>query len=452
MEVYRRRKVHYKKQLVMSSVFALVDGNSFFASCEKVFRPDLRHRPVIVLSNNDGCVVARSKEAKKLGIKMGQPYFEIAQYCFYKGVEVFSSNYELYADLSGRMMATIASMADCIDPYSIDECFANMSGHKLLGTNLTELGRKIKDKVLQDVGIPTCVGIAPTKTLAKYCNHLAKHYAGLRGVCNWLDLSEPRRAQALDCQPVSEVWGVGRRYTARLKMMGIHTALDLAKSNPDRVRQEFGLPLAMTVKELQGSSCIPLELVKPKRQQIVRSRSFNQLVTDETALLGAITFHAQECGRTLRKEGTCAHTVGIILETNWFRTQDVQHHVFPCLGLPYGVDDTQTIIHYAATLLHRNFREGCLYKRAGVYVGEVVSRKGEVQDLFEYQETAPRAEVCHILDILNARYGKNTVYFASSRLGENIWHMTRDRLSPAYTTCWKDLPKIGALHKEQRAG
>lgn len=173
-------------------VFALVDGNSFFASCEKVFRPDLTDCPVIVLSNNDGCVVARSKEAKKLGIKMCQPYFQIEEFCIRENVAVFSSNYELYANLSGRMMSTIASQVDCIDPYSIDECFANMSGYEGLGTDLTQLGFRIKDKVFKDVGIPTCVGIAPTKTLAKYCNHLAKHYGGLKGVCNWLDLTPQR--------------------------------------------------------------------------------------------------------------------------------------------------------------------------------------------------------------------------------------------------------------------
>ena len=249
-------------------VFALVDGNSFFASCEKVFRPDLTDRPVIVLSNNDGCVVARSKEAKKLGIKMCQPYFEIDEFCLRENVAVFSSNYELYANLSGRMMSTIASQVDCIDPYSIDECFANMSGYEGLGTDLTQLGFRIKDKVFKDVGIPTCVGIAPTKTLAKYCNHLAKHYAGLKGVCNWLDLTPQRQAKALACEPVSEIWGVGRRYTEHLGKMGIRTALDLACADAEAIRDRFGITLSMTVRELQGTSCIPLELVKPKRQQI----------------------------------------------------------------------------------------------------------------------------------------------------------------------------------------
>ena len=425
-------------------VFALVDGNSFFASCEKVFRPDLTDRPVIVLSNNDGCVVARSKEAKKLGIKMCQPYFEIDEFCLRENVAVFSSNYELYANLSGRMMSTIASQVDCIDPYSIDECFANMSGYEGLGTDLTQLGFRIKDKVFKDVGIPTCVGIAPTKTLAKYCNHLAKHYAGLKGVCNWLDLTPQRQAKALACEPVSEIWGVGRRYTEHLGKMGIRTALDLACADAEAIRDRFGITLSMTVRELQGTSCIPLELVKPKRQQIMRSRSFSQLVCDKDDLLGAITFHAQECGRTLRREGTVAHTVGIVLNTNPFRLQDVQQHAYPCVGLPYPISDTNTIIHYARRLLNQTYRRNCLYKRAGVYVGEVVPKDAVTKDLFEEPETEQQV-VCELMDSINTRYGKNTLCFAASKLGKSTWEMSRARLSPGYTTCWKDLPRIGPL-------
>ena len=440
MALYRRREVHNQKQLTMQ-VFALVDGNSFFASCEKVFRPDLTDRPVIVLSNNDGCVVARSKEAKKLGIKMCQPYFEIDEFCLRENVAVFSSNYELYANLSGRMMSTIA----CQDPYSIDECFANMSGYEGLGTDLTKLGFRIKDKVFKDVGIPTCVGIAPTKTLAKYCNHLAKHYAGLKGVCNWLDLTPQRQAKALACEPVSEIWGVGRRYTEHLGKMGIRTALDLACADAEAIRDRFGITLSMTVRELQGTSCIPLELVKPKRQQIMRSRSFSQLVCDKDDLLGAITFHAQECGRTLRREGTVAHTVGIVLNTNPFRLQDVQQHAYPCVGLPYPISDTNTIIHYARRLLNQTYRRNCLYKRAGVYVGEVVPKDAVTKDLFEEPETEQQQVVCELMDSINTRYGKNTLCFAASKLGKSTWEMSRARLSPGYTTCWKDLPRIGPL-------
>ena len=428
-------------------VFALVDGNSFFASCEKVFRPDLTDRPVIVLSNNDGCVVARSKEAKKLGIKMCQPYFQIEEFCIRENVAVFSSNYELYANLSGRMMSTIASQVDC-NPYSIDECFANMSGYEGLGTDLTQLGFRIKDKVFKDVGIPTCVGIAPTKTLAKYCNHLAKHYGGLKGVCNWLDLTPQRQAKALACEPVSEIWGVGRRYTEHLEKMGIRTALDLARADAEAIRNRFGITLSMTVRELQGTSCIPLELVKPKRQQIMRSRSFSHLVCDKDDLLGAITFHAQECGRTLRREGTVAHTVGIVLNTNPFRLQDVQQHAYPCVGLPYPISDTNTIIHCARRLLNQTYRRDCLYKRAGVYVGEVVPKGAVTKDLFEETETEQQQIICELMDSINTRYGKNTLCFAASKLGKDAWEMSRARLSPGYTTCWKDLPRIGPLLME----
>ena len=428
-------------------VFALVDGNSFFASCEKVFRPDLTDRPVIVLSNNDGCVVARSTEAKKLGIKMCQPYFEIEEFCLRENVAVFSSNYELYANLSGRMMSTIASQVDC-NPYSIDECFANMSGYEGLGTDLTQLGFRIKDKVFKDVGIPTCVGIAPTKTLAKYCNHLAKHYGGLKGVCNWLDLTPQRQAKALACEPVSEIWGVGRRYTEHLEKMGIRTALDLARADAAAIRNRFGITLSMTVRELQGTSCIPLELVKPKRQQIMRSRSFSHLVCDKDDLLGAITFHAQECGRTLRREGTVAHTVVIVLNTNPFRLQDVQQQAYPCVGLPYPISDTNTIIHCARRLLNQTYRRDCLYKRAGVYVGEVVPKGAVTKDLFEETETEQQQIICELMDSINTRYGKNTLCFAASKLGKGTWEMSRARLSPGYTTCWKDLPRVGPLLEE----
>ena len=428
-------------------VFALVDGNSFFASCEKVFRPDLTDRPVIVLSNNDGCVVARSKEAKKLGIKMCQPYFQIEEFCIRENVAVFSSNYELYANLSGRMMSTIASQVDC-NPYSIDECFANMSGYEGLGTDLTQLGFRIKDKVFKDVGIPTCVGIAPTKTLAKYCNHLAKHYGGLKGVCNWLDLTPQRQAKALACEPVSEIWGVGRRYTEHLEKMGIRTALDLARADAEAIRNRFGITLSMTVRELQGTSCIPLELVKPKRQQIMRSRSFSHLVCDKDDLLGAITFHAQECGRTLRREGTVAHTVGIVLNTNPFRLQDVQQQAYPCVGLPYPISDTNTIIHCARRLLNQSYRRDFLYKRTGVYVGEVVPKDAVTKDLFEEPETEQQQIICELMDSINTRYGKNTLCFAASKLGKDTWEMSRTRLSPGYTTCWKDLPRIGPLLEE----
>lgn len=289
---------------------------------------------------------------------MCQPFFEIEDLCFRENVSVFSSNYELYANLSGRMMSTIASLTDSIDPYSIDECFENMTGYEQLNINLTELGFQIKERMLQNVGIPTCVGIAPTKTLAKYCNHLAKHYRGLNGVCNWLDLTPQRQAKALACEPVSEIWGVGRRYTERLNLMGIETALDLSRADPIKIRK-----------------------------QIMRSRSFNSLVTAKEDLIGALTLHAQECGCTLRKEGSYAQVVGIVLNTNSFRTQDPQYHAYPCIGLEYPISDTRTLIRCALKLLDKYYRSGYLYKRAGVYVGEVIPEKTPLESCLLRRKT-----------------------------------------------------------------
>ncbi len=426
----------------MMPVYALVDGNSFFASCEKVFRPDLRNAPVIVLSNNDGCVVARSKEAKSLGIKMCQPFFEIEEFCLDNGVSVFSSNYELYADLSGRMMSSIASLSAGLDVYSIDEAFADLSGLREYGVDLTERAFQIRNRVLQWVGIPTCVGIAPTKTLAKYCNHLAKRYKGLKGVCNWFELTDDQRKKALACQPVTEVWGVGGRLGARLNGLGISDARQLSECSPEAVRRDFGVVLEKTVRELRGESCIPFEEIKPKRKQIVRSRSFNGCVGSEDELLGAITFHAEEAARTLRREGGSAHVVGIILCTNRFRKQDPQYFAYPAVGLDYGASDTKSIVQAAAGLLSQHYRPGFAYKKAGVYLSEIQPRSGEAMNLFFEAERERAGLLADTVDSINRKYGKYSLFYAGSLLHKEAWQMKRDRLSPHYTTCLADLPVV----------
>ncbi len=426
----------------MDPVFALIDGNSFFASCEKVFRPDLAHTPVVVLSNNDGCVVARSAEAKKLGIKMCQPFFEIEDFCKKNGVVAFSSNYELYGDLSGRMISAIASLVPAVEQYSIDEAFADMSGLSTTPEQLTTLGTNIKERVLQWVGIPTCVGIAPTKTLAKYCNHLAKKFPSLNGVCNWFELSADRRQKALMCQPVDEIWGVGRRLKTRLNSFGIYTAWDLTVTPPDWIRKQFSLVLAQTVLELRGESCLPLEEVRAQRKQVVRSRSFNQLISTEEELEGAIIFHAEETARTLRKEKTAAHVIGIILNTNPFREHDLQYHIYPAKGLNFATNDSKSIIEAACDLLHTYFRPGYLFKRAGVYASEVVPMKSVPMDLFEEEQRKDRQKLSDAVDAINRRFGKYCLCYAGSKLSEEQWRMARYRLSPAYTTCLADIPQV----------
>lgn len=424
------------------TVYALVDGNSFFASCERVFRPDLWNTPVIVLSNNDGNVVARSQEAKQLGIRMGQPFFEVRDLCHEKGVAVFSSNYELYGDLSGRMMTTIASLVPRIEPYSIDECFADLSGLEDTHPDLTALASSIRSRVYQWVGIPTCVGVAPNKTLAKYCNHLAKKFPALHGVCNWFDLSEERRIKALACMPISEVWGVGSRYGKRLNAMNIYSALDLARCDASYIRRKFNVVLAQTVLELQGQNCLELEPETASRKNILRSRGFGNKVVAKETLLGSLITHAMEVAKTLRKEKSAASVIGIILDTSYFVASEKQYHAFPAMGLPYPCCDDRTIIAAVKALLEQHYRPGFLYHRAGVYAGEISAQSAVVPDLFVPENKQINEKISHIIDSINTRYGRGTVLFAGALVGRDLWQMKREFLSPAYTTCIADFPKV----------
>ncbi len=424
------------------TAYALVDGNSFFASCERVFRPDLWNTPVIVLSNNDGNVVARSREAKQLGIRMGQPFFEVRDLCREKGVAVFSSNYELYGDLSGRMMTTIASLVPRIEPYSIDECFADLSSLEYTHPDLTTLASAIRARVYQWVGIPTCVGVAPNKTLAKYCNHLAKKFSALKGVCNWFDLSPERRVKALGCMPISEIWGVGSRYGKQLNAMGIYSALDLARCDASFIRRKFNVVLEQTVLELQGKICLEFEPEATTRKNILRSRGFGNKVIAKETLQGALITHAMEVAKTLRKERSVASVIGIILDTSYFVASDKQYHALPAMGLPYACCDDKTIIAAVKALLDHHYRPGFLYHRAGVYASEITAQSSTVSDWFIPENKQINEKISHVIDNLNTRYGRGTVLFAGALVGRNFWQMKRDFLSPAYTTCVADFPKV----------
>ena len=298
-------------------MYALIDGNSFYASCERVFRPDLRHRPVVVLSNNDGCIVTLTAEAKALGLKRGTPLFQVKDLIKRHKVAVFSSNYELYGDMSSRMMAIIASFVPEVEVYSIDECFANLSGLK----NLTPLGFEIRSKIFQWIGIPACVGIAPTKTLAKYCNHLAKRVPALKGVLNWNDLTPERQKKALACQRVGEIWGIGAQLSRRLEKLGILTPLDLSLASEGLLRECFPINVIQTARELRGLESIEFEPEAPLRQRILRSRSFANDVFDKNDLLSAVTMHAEEAAGVLRKERLRARRVGIFILSNRFKLE-----------------------------------------------------------------------------------------------------------------------------------
>ena len=340
--------------------FALVDGNSFYASCERVFRPDLAGRPIVVLSNNDGCVVARSAEAKALGISGCVPYFRIAGLCRRHGVAVFSSNYALYGDMSRRMMTVLAGHAPAQEVYSIDECLLDLTGVPERST----VARQMREAVLRRVGIPTCVGIGSSKTLAKLANYVAKSRPEWRGVFDWEAVSDRQQEQLLGEIEVSEVWGIGRRLTEQLKRMQILTALDLKRADPGRIRRQFNVVIERTVAELNGMACLSLEDIAPVRQQIISSRSFGELVEDFTTLHASVTHHVARAAEKLRQQHSVAEAIGVTIRTNPHREQDGQHHGWQVVPLVYPGSDTLTLTAAAMQALCQIWRDG--YNRSTV--------------------------------------------------------------------------------------
>lgn len=415
-------------------VFALVDGNSFYASCEKAFRPDIAHRPVVVLSNNDGCVVARSAEAKALGIPMGVPLFQIKQAIRKHSILVFSSNYELYADMSARMMAAIASLTPRIEVYSIDECFADLSGI----TELQQLGMLIRRRVYKWTRVTTCVGIGHSKVQAKLANHIAKKNPTWNGVCNLVDMEPDQRNALLADIPVNNVWGIGRKLTSHLQGMGILNALQLRDADQGTIRKKFGVVVERICRELAGHSCLELSEVTEPKQQIIRSRSFGQLVTDKNALQAAVTTHISSALEALREQNSVASMVSVFLDTNRFRQQDAQYHANQSAALAFPSSDTIEFNRAAMVLLNQLFRPGYLYKKAGVMIAGIESANGRQVDLFAPQPDPEREKLMQALDTLNGRYGRGTVQLASATISEN-WCMSRQNLSPCYTTRIREL-------------
>lgn len=410
-------------------VFALVDGNSFYASCEKAFRPDLTYKPVVVLSSNDGCVVARSAEAKLLGIPMGVPYFQIQQEIRKHNIVVFSSNYELYADMSARMMACIASVVPRIEVYSIDECFADLTGIP----DLSKLGRTIRQRVHQWTRITTCVGIGYSKVQAKLANHVAKKNKLLNGVCNLVDMPESERDNILAATKVQEIWGVGRKLAPKLQAKGIYTAKQLRDADPVSIQKYFGVVVQRLCRELAGHSCMELSEISEPNQQIMRSRSFGQLVTEKAALQAAVSTHISNALEALREQHSVANILTVYLHTNHFREQDAQYHAGKTAVLASPSADTLVFNHQAMKLLNQLYRAGYLYKKAGIMLGGIESADNIQNDLFAQNDSPARDKLMQTMDVLNARYGRGTVQVGSTQLSEK-WQATKQNLSPCYTT------------------
>ena len=419
-------------------VFALVDCNNFYASCEKLFRPDLKDTPVVVLSNNDGCVVARSREAKLLGIKMGVPVFQIKAEMQRHGILAFSSNYALYADLSSRVMRTLEEMAPRVEVYSIDEAFLDLTGIES-AISLVEFGQQVRERIGHWIGITVCVGIAPTKTLAKLANHAAKKYPATQGV---VDLTNPdRQRRLLALVPVDDVWGVGRRHSKRLNALGITTALDLANASPRAIRDQFSVVLERTVRELNGESCIELEEIPPTKKQIVCSRSFGVKVTQFELLREAVCEYATRATEKLRKEQQQAKVLTVFIRTSPFKDNEPQYSNSASGELLIPSCDTRDFIELANHLLKRIWKDGFRYAKAGVMLSDFYDPGMFQPGLFDDVSTRSNSQqLMSVLDTIN-QSGAGKVFFAGQGTKKD-WSMKREHLSPAYTTRWDQLPRV----------
>ncbi|WP_394547023.1 translesion error-prone DNA polymerase V subunit UmuC [Pantoea ananatis] len=419
-------------------MFALVDVNSFYASCETVFRPDLRGKPVVVLSNNDGCVIARSAEAKALQIPMGAPYFKLKNDFRRHNVQVFSSNYALYADMSNRVMTTLEDMAPAVEIYSIDEAFMCLDGMQRL-TSLDDLGRKVRARIKQETHLTVGVGIAQTKTLAKLANHAAKKWSKTGGV---LDLSNiDRQKKLLSLVPVEDVWGVGRRISKKLNAMGITTAKDLAEQSTYIIRKHFNVVLERTVRELRGEPCLELEEFAPTKQQIVCSRSFGSRITEYMDMRQAICAFAERAAEKLRKERQYCKQIAVFVRTSPHAEGEVFYGNQANGKLLTPSNDTRDIIRVAMDALDQIWLDGHRYMKAGVMLGDFFSQGVSQLNLFDEYRPQPNSEaLMRVVDGLN-QSGKASLFFAGQGI-EKSWAMKREMLSPAYTTRFADLPVV----------
>ena len=360
-------------------MYGIIDCDNCYVSCERVFRPDLNDKPVVVLSNNDGCVVARSNEAKALGIKAGTPYFQLAQQFPNQKIAVFSSNYELYGELTGRVVSLISKEVPAYFRYSIDECFVYLDGMEHL--DLKRWGEELHKKINQYVGMPVSIGLAPNKTLAKMASHFAKKYRGYRHCC-MIDTDE-KRQKALRLYPIEEVWGIGRRYAARLQSLGVHTAYDFAVHHQDWVRQTFNnINLLRTWRELNGEDCVPNEQLATKKS-ICTSRSFSGMISDYDTLRTHVANFASRCAEKLRMQKTTASIVGVFVNTNIFREDLAQYWNYQETRLVTPANSTIGIVQAATDVLQRIFRQGYQYKKAGVIVMGIGADSPLQQDLFD---------------------------------------------------------------------
>ena len=421
-------------------LFALVDVNNFYVSCERVFNPALENRPVAVLSNNDGCCVARSNEVKALGVKMGAPWFQMKELAKQHGIVALSSNYALYADMSSRAVSILREYSPNVEVYSIDESFLSLNGLGRLWPSFAGMGQSMRQRVLQWTGLPVCVGVGPSKTLAKLANHIAKKNPRFNGVCDLASMPQAEIDTLLAGIEVGEVWGVGRRIEAHLQAAGIRTVQDLRDAPSTWLRSRFGVVMERTGNELRGISCLALEEVAPAKKQIIASRSFGQPVHALPELSEALVSHVSRAAEKLRGQDGMCNAIHVFIHTNPFREQDPQYSNSIVIPLPNASADTRLLVRAALFGLKNIYKPGYAYKKAGVMLMGISDAQTAQGSLLLEHGAGQRSEgLMKAMDALNRRYGRQTVsVFASA--APKSWAMRRENMSPCYTTRWSDVP------------
>lgn len=417
-------------------MLALVDCNSFYASCEQIFRPDLRGKPVVVLSNNDGFVVARSREAKALGIPDLEPFFKIEKLLRQHDVAIFSSNYPLYGDISDRVMTTLQTFSPRIEVYSIDEMFLDLAG---MPDDLSVLGREIKDRVWQSVRMPVGVGIAPSKTLAKVANHAAKKIPKCKGVCV---LDAPHKWEwLLKRMPVTGVWGIAKRLARRLEDLRIYSAWDLATANPKVVRRTSSVGLERTIEELNGRPCLGLEDVPPAKKQIYCTRGFGNRADKLAPIQEAVALYASRAVDKLRAQHGLVTNLHVFLHTSPFEPNFVSAST--TAQLPYPTDDVRLVAGLARRTVAELYRPGNQYVKAGVGMIDILDRRHHQFDMLESGQSLKSDKLMTTLEAIKKRHGKGAVFLAAQGIRQP-WYMRQRFRSPEYTTRWEQLPMVRA--------
>ena len=419
----------------LDNSIALIDCNNFYASCERIFNPKLMRKPIVVLSNNDGCIITRSAEAKKLGIKMGEPYFKVKKIIDKNNVKVFSSNYSLYGDISQRVMETLARFAPDIEIYSIDEAFLGLNGFE--NYELSKYCSYIRRTIKKWVGIPVSIGVSSTKTLSKIANNLAKKNKEYDGVCllkTWFDINE-----ALKLTPIEDVWGIGRRLSSFLQRYNINTAYDFIQLDKGWVRKNMGVVGEKTFLELCGVSCIELDLIPSDKKSCCVSRSFSKPIEKIYDLEESVSAYGTRVSEKIREEGLVAESMSVFVLTNHFNRKEKQYSNSIKLQLPFPTNNSIKIVKRTLEGIRKIYREGYRYKKAGVILYGL-SKSSQTKGLLDYDRESSDI-IMNTMDRINERYGSSTIRLASEGI-EKSWKMRRESVSPCYTTSFNDLVEV----------